>query len=518
MLPNSPNVILAAERAAELSEKPARVVPTRAPQEGLAALLAFDPARRRRRERRAPSASAADGARDGRRRAGGARRRRRAASARATRSATRARSSSPGATRPTTLARDARAVAEGAELRHLHRGRRRAARPRRGRARACPDGVELELPRGRPARLVVAALRRVAGRVRRRAGDRSRVRCRPRFAGQPTSSTPRATLARRRCARCRARAGSAEPLELPGTAAQGARGARHRDRRRPARAPAARATATGATARRSPTLGVGEEATVAVTVRSVDRQADARPAPQARRGAGRRRDRADGGGLVQPAVARAPARRGRRACCCTASCSRRNEFWVTEHELLGGGEARRSTPSGLVPVYPATEGITPRGCASSCGTPTGRIRDVGRAAAGARCARPSGCPTGRPRSPPRTSPTARRTSATARAAARVRGAVPAPARARRAPARARARARGARAARGDRRAGRPLARVAAVRADRRPAARDAREIDADLGARAADAAAADGRGRRGQDRGGAARDAARGRERRARRR
>jgi DAK2 domain fusion protein YloV len=45
VLPNSPNVILAAERAAELSEKPARVVPTTAPQEGLAALLAFDPNR-----------------------------------------------------------------------------------------------------------------------------------------------------------------------------------------------------------------------------------------------------------------------------------------------------------------------------------------------------------------------------------------------------------------------------------------------------------------------------------------
>jgi len=45
VLPNSPNVILAAERAAELSEKPAHVVPTTAPQEGLAALLSFDPAR-----------------------------------------------------------------------------------------------------------------------------------------------------------------------------------------------------------------------------------------------------------------------------------------------------------------------------------------------------------------------------------------------------------------------------------------------------------------------------------------
>jgi uncharacterized protein len=36
-------VILAAERASELSDKPARVVPTTAQQEGLAALLAFDP-------------------------------------------------------------------------------------------------------------------------------------------------------------------------------------------------------------------------------------------------------------------------------------------------------------------------------------------------------------------------------------------------------------------------------------------------------------------------------------------
>jgi uncharacterized protein len=42
VLPNSSNVIMAAERAAELSEKPARVVPTKAPQEGLAALLAFN--------------------------------------------------------------------------------------------------------------------------------------------------------------------------------------------------------------------------------------------------------------------------------------------------------------------------------------------------------------------------------------------------------------------------------------------------------------------------------------------
>jgi hypothetical protein len=42
VLPNSPNVILAAERAAELSEKEARVVATRSQQQALAALLSFD--------------------------------------------------------------------------------------------------------------------------------------------------------------------------------------------------------------------------------------------------------------------------------------------------------------------------------------------------------------------------------------------------------------------------------------------------------------------------------------------
>ena len=43
VLPNSPNVIMAAEEAAKLAERTVRVVPTRAQQEGLAALLAFDP-------------------------------------------------------------------------------------------------------------------------------------------------------------------------------------------------------------------------------------------------------------------------------------------------------------------------------------------------------------------------------------------------------------------------------------------------------------------------------------------
>ena len=42
VLPNSANVIMAAERAAELSEKPVRVVPTRSQQAAIPALLAFD--------------------------------------------------------------------------------------------------------------------------------------------------------------------------------------------------------------------------------------------------------------------------------------------------------------------------------------------------------------------------------------------------------------------------------------------------------------------------------------------
>ncbi|MEA2399000.1 MAG: fatty acid kinase [Thermoleophilaceae bacterium] len=42
LLPNSANVIMAAERAAELSEKPVRVVPTTSQQAAIPALLAFD--------------------------------------------------------------------------------------------------------------------------------------------------------------------------------------------------------------------------------------------------------------------------------------------------------------------------------------------------------------------------------------------------------------------------------------------------------------------------------------------
>ena len=45
VLPNSPNVVMAAERAAELSDKKVVVVPTRSQQAGLAAAVALDPGR-----------------------------------------------------------------------------------------------------------------------------------------------------------------------------------------------------------------------------------------------------------------------------------------------------------------------------------------------------------------------------------------------------------------------------------------------------------------------------------------
>ncbi|HET8592338.1 MAG TPA: hypothetical protein VFL56_01625, partial [Solirubrobacterales bacterium] len=44
VFPNNPNVVMAAERAAELSDKQARVVPCTSQQAGLAALVELDPA------------------------------------------------------------------------------------------------------------------------------------------------------------------------------------------------------------------------------------------------------------------------------------------------------------------------------------------------------------------------------------------------------------------------------------------------------------------------------------------
>ena len=77
VLPNSPNVVMAATEAAKLAERPAHVVSSTAQQAGLAALVgAFDASRERGRERRAARGRAA-GDHDGARRRGRPRRRRR---------------------------------------------------------------------------------------------------------------------------------------------------------------------------------------------------------------------------------------------------------------------------------------------------------------------------------------------------------------------------------------------------------------------------------------------------------
>ena len=77
VLANSPNVIMAAERAAELSDKTVCVVRTRSQQAGLAAAVALDPAQRGGGERRRDGRRAHPRAHRGRHR-GGARRHRRA--------------------------------------------------------------------------------------------------------------------------------------------------------------------------------------------------------------------------------------------------------------------------------------------------------------------------------------------------------------------------------------------------------------------------------------------------------
>ena len=137
VLPNSPNVVMAAKEAARLAERPAHVVSSVAQQAGLAALVgAYDAAA-------APPTTPA-GSRPSSRRSRPASSPRpiattpKAATAAATRSGSAATSWSPGATRPRRCGRSSPASA-GARDRHRDRGRRRPA----SRAR------ELELGAGR---------------------------------------------------------------------------------------------------------------------------------------------------------------------------------------------------------------------------------------------------------------------------------------------------------------------------------------------------------------------------------
>jgi ATP-dependent DNA helicase RecG len=103
-------------------------------------------------------------------------------------------------------------------------------------------------------------------------------------------------------------------------------------------------------------LGVGEEATVAVGVRGVA----VKPMRDRRRKRVEARVFDASGPLVavwfnQPWVARQLGEGAQVLL--HGKLRRRNEFWVTEHELFGDGDAPVHTV-GLVPVHPATQGIT----------------------------------------------------------------------------------------------------------------------------------------------------------------
>ena len=147
----------------------------------------------------------------------------------------------------------------------------------------------------------------------------------------------------------------AQPVELPGKAGKALAGLgietvgdliehlphAHRDRR---------------DVRLAGELGVGEEATVAATVRSVT----VKPMRDRRRKRVEARVFDESGPLLavwfnQPWIARQLGEGA--AVLLHGKLRRRGELWVTEHELLGGGEAPVHTV-GLVPVHPASEGIT----------------------------------------------------------------------------------------------------------------------------------------------------------------
>jgi ATP-dependent DNA helicase RecG len=105
-------------------------------------------------------------------------------------------------------------------------------------------------------------------------------------------------------------------------------------------------------------LMVGEEATVAVAVKSTA----VKPMRNRRQKRVEARVFDETGPLVavwfnQPWVAR---QLGEGAMVLLhGKLRKRNQFWVTEHELLGNGSAPVHTV-GLVPVHPATQGVTPQ--------------------------------------------------------------------------------------------------------------------------------------------------------------
>jgi ATP-dependent DNA helicase RecG len=108
--------------------------------------------------------------------------------------------------------------------------------------------------------------------------------------------------------------------------------------------------------RRVADLALGEEATVAVAVRSVS----VRPMRDRRRKRVEARTADESGPLLavwfnQPWIARQLGEGSQVLL--HGRLRRRGEFWVSEHEPLGGGDAPVHTV-GLVPVHPATEGLS----------------------------------------------------------------------------------------------------------------------------------------------------------------
>ena len=264
-------------------------------------------------------------------------------------------------------------------------------------------------------------------------------------------------------------------------------------------------------AARSRSCGSASEATVVVEVRSARLRPTRRRRPGDRRGQRGRRERAVEGGLVQPGLAcRAAASRERGCCSRQARPSRR--FRVEAHEILtdqAPDSASGLHTTGLVPVHPASERCARTGCASGHGRRS-RRRAGARAAAGG-AARPPPAAGRRRRAAGAHFPADGEQAALRARAAGVRGAASAPGRARD-PAPRASRARG-RASPGRARRGRLARRwldVAALRAHGRSAARDRRDRRRPrLGP--PHAAAADGRGRVGEDGLRPVRDASRGR-------
>ena len=471
-----------------------------APQEGLAALLAFDPEQAGRertgtRSRRPGRACGSAGLRSPPRTTP------RAASPPATRSATPATSWWPAASPSRHCARRSRRVAEGAELLTCIAGREPAARPRRRSRPACPTassssttraasrpGGGCSAPSDRPTAVRPSAYHRLDSHSLRKQG---------RAAGRRGGAVDPAAEPARRAA------------DAQGHGGQGPRDARHRDARRPGRAPAAHPSrsARHAQDRRARRGGGGDGAGRRALACRCGPMRD------------RRRKRVEArvfdetGPMVavwfnQPWIARELGEGAQVLL--HGKLRQRNEFWVTEFELAG---RRRPGPHGRPRAGPPRQrGHRPGAPAQarsgttttcSCATRSSRCRPG--------CGSRSGWPTAPPRWPAPTSRTTR-TRRTGRAGGwrsrscfllqlAVAG-------------RRRARREGGRAA-----ALEPAGELVEpwlrslpfeLTGDQRAAFE---RIDARPGVRAADAAAADGGGGQREDRGGPARDAARGRER-----